>query len=43
MFESIFYKILVGYLGNYIGGIDREDLELGVWSGKIILEYLYFK
>lgn len=43
MFEGLFYKILMGYLGNYIGGVDKEDLELGVWSGKIILEYLFIK
>lgn len=38
MFERILFKILQKYLGDYILGLDTANLQLGVWSGNIIIE-----
>lgn len=43
MFEAILYQIIMRFLGDYIDGLDRDNLELGVWSGEIILEKLTLK
>lgn len=38
MFEGILEKILQSRLGQYIDGLDRKNLSMGVWSGKILIE-----
>ena len=43
MFESILEKILINNFGNYITGLDRSNLHLGVWSGNIIIENVNIK
>jgi vacuolar protein sorting-associated protein 13A/C len=38
MFEGILEKILQARLGEYIEGLDRNNLHIGVWSGNILIE-----
>lgn len=38
MFEGILEKILQSRLGEYIEGLDRKNLSIGVWSGNILIE-----
>ena len=43
MFEKILENILKSYLGNFINGIDSNNLSLGVFSGNIIIENVSIK
>ncbi len=43
MFESIIASILSSYLGDYIEGLERENLALSVFSGNVVLENLQLK
>ncbi|GBG69822.1 hypothetical protein CBR_g4651 [Chara braunii] len=38
MFEGLVYQALVNYLGQYVKGIPREQLRVGLWSGVVLLE-----
>jgi hypothetical protein len=38
MFEGLLEKILQSRLGQYIDGLDRKNLSMGVWSGNILIE-----
>ena len=38
MFEGILERILQSSLGQYIDGLDRKNLTMGVWSGNILIE-----
>ena len=37
MFEGILESILNNILGKYIEGLNKNDLQLSVWSGKVEL------
>lgn len=43
MAKSLLLNILVDVLGNYVEGLSKENLKLGVWSGKIELFNLKLK
>ena len=43
MFESILNNILQKQLGNFILGLDPNNLKLGVWSGNIVIENVSIK
>jgi hypothetical protein len=43
MFETLIEKILGSYLEKYIDGFNKENLNLSVWSGKIILQNVKLK
>jgi len=38
MFEGILENILQSHLGQYINGLDKKNLTMGVWSGNILIE-----
>ena len=38
MFEGLLERILLSYFGKWIVGIDKNNLQLGVWSGDVIIE-----
>eukprot|EP00026_Physarum_polycephalum_P000021 Phypoly_transcript_00021.p1 GENE.Phypoly_transcript_00021~~Phypoly_transcript_00021.p1 ORF type:complete len:3252 (+),score=335.79 Phypoly_transcript_00021:281-10036(+) len=40
MFETIVADLLAKYLGNYIRGLNTENLKIGIWSGNASLENL---
>lgn len=40
MAKRLLLKILVDFLGDYIDGLSEENLRLGVWSGKIVMNNL---
>jgi vacuolar protein sorting-associated protein 13A/C len=40
MAKELLLNALVGVLGDYIEGITKENLKVGVWSGKIELQHL---
>ena len=35
MFKALLEKMLLKYLGEYITGINRKEIELGLWRGKL--------
>ena len=37
MLESVLIKILENALGNYLDGIDINNLKIGLWSGNVEL------
>jgi vacuolar protein sorting-associated protein 13A/C len=43
MAKSLLLNVLVDTLGNYVEGLSKENLKLGVWSGKIELFNLKLK
>eukprot|EP00347_Sterkiella_histriomuscorum_P000566 403375355 len=43
MFEGILERVLQRALGDYLEGLDKKNLSLGVWSGNINLENVHFK
>ena len=43
MFESILEKILLNNFGQFITGLDRNNLHLGVWAGDIVIENVNLK
>ncbi|RYH32247.1 hypothetical protein EON65_00940 [archaeon] len=43
MAKSLLLNVLVDVLGNYVEGLTRENLKLGVWSGKIEFSNLLLK
>jgi hypothetical protein len=40
MFEGLVAEFLLKYLGNFIQGLNKENLRVGVWSGEVELENL---
>ena len=38
MFETILEKLLVQYVGQFVEGIDRENLHLGIWGGSFFIQ-----
>lgn len=43
MFESILEKYLLNNFGQFISGLDRSSLHLGIWSGNIVIENVNIK
>jgi vacuolar protein sorting-associated protein 13A/C len=43
MFESILEKVLLKVLGDYITGIDAKNLNIGIWSGDVVIENVSLK
>ena len=50
MFEGVVYQVLAGYLGHYFKDLQKEQLRVGLWSGKprdklyffLVLCHVYF-
>ncbi|KAL5715325.1 hypothetical protein ACHQM5_017158 [Ranunculus cassubicifolius] len=40
MFEGLVQNLLLGYLGNYIKNIHKEQLKIGPWNGEVKLHDL---
>jgi len=38
MFEGLLESILNNILGKYIEGLNKNDLQLSIWSGKVELQ-----
>ena len=43
MFESLLESILQKFLGKFIQGLNSQNLKLGVWSGKVVIENVSIK
>ena len=43
MFEALLEKILLSHFGQYLSGLDRNNIHLGVWSGNLIIENVSLK
>ena len=43
MFEKLLENILKKYLGQFLEGIDSNNLSLGVWSGNVMIENVKLK
>lgn len=43
MAKRLLLNVLVDVLGNYVEGLNPENLKVGVWSGKIELSDLQLK
>ena len=43
MFESILEKILISNFGKFIEGLDKKNLQIGVWSGNIVIQNVSLK
>ena len=43
MFEKLIEQLILKYLGDYIEGIDPDNLSLGLWSGTLSLEKIKLK
>lgn len=43
MFESFLEKILNSVIGQFVEGIDKEDMKVGLFSGKVEIKNLKLK
>lgn len=43
MFESLLERILIKILGNYVEGIDANNLKIGIWSGNVVIQNVQIK
>eukprot|EP01113_Clastostelium_recurvatum_P051147 TRINITY_DN9869_c0_g1_i1.p1 TRINITY_DN9869_c0_g1~~TRINITY_DN9869_c0_g1_i1.p1 ORF type:complete len:314 (+),score=86.57 TRINITY_DN9869_c0_g1_i1:66-1007(+) len=43
MFEKFVADLLTTYLGDYIKGLNTENLKIGIWSGDVVLDNLELK
>jgi len=43
MFELLLERVLLNVVGPYIQGIDRQNLQLGVWSGNVTVHNVSIK
>jgi len=43
MFEKILENILLNNVGQFIDGIDKNNLKIGIWSGDIIIQNIAVK
>ncbi len=43
MFESLLEQILQKFLGQFIQGLNSQNLKLGVWSGNVVIENVSIK
>jgi vacuolar protein sorting-associated protein 13A/C len=38
MFEKLLEKIIMSYFGDFLNGIDENNLHVGIWNGNISIE-----
>jgi len=38
VFEGLLESILVKSAGKFVTGIDKKNLKIGIWSGKVLIE-----
>lgn len=38
VFESLLESILLKSAGKFVSGIDKSNLKIGIWSGKVLIE-----
>ena len=38
MFEKLLEKVIMSYFGDYLNGIDPNNLHVGIWNGDIRIE-----
>jgi vacuolar protein sorting-associated protein 13A/C len=38
MLEGIVYRILKKVLGEFVEGLDKKNLRVSVWSGRLVLK-----
>ena len=43
MFEKILEKVLLNNVGQFIEGIDKNNLKIGIWSGDIVIQNIAVK
>ena len=43
MFESILEKVLNKFLAQYVDGLDKENLSVGIWSGDVEVKNVTLK
>lgn len=43
MFEKILEKVLMKAAGDYIDGIDSQNLKVGIWGGDVVIENVSLK
>ena len=43
MLETILEKVLLNNVGQYIDGIDKSNLKIGIWSGNIVIQNISVK
>jgi len=43
MFEKVLENILLNNVGQFIDGIDKNNLKIGIWSGDIIIQNIAVK
>jgi len=43
MFELLLEKVLLNIVGPYIQGIDRQNLQLGIWNGNVTVHNVSIK
>lgn len=43
VFESIVADILNRYLGDYVENLDRKQLKIGIWGGKLTIFLFWFR
>lgn len=43
MFEQLVADFLTKYLGSFVEGVDRRNLQVAVWQGEVILTHLRVK
>jgi len=43
MFEKVLEKILLNNVGQFIDGIDKNNLKIGIWSGDIVIQNIAVK
>lgn len=43
MLEGLLARFLASRLGNYVDGLDQENLNVALWRGEILLEHLRVK
>lgn len=43
MFESLLEQILQKFLGQFVQGLNSQNLKLGVWSGNVVIENVSIK
>lgn len=38
MFEKLLERIIMSYFGDFLNGIDQNNLHVGIWNGNISIE-----
>lgn len=43
MFEGLLERILLAYFGQYIDGVEKDHISLGIFSGDLIIQDVSLK